>query len=78
MSLTCSCADGHHSKCMGKVAKWHASRDDVVLERPLMESDGVRTAVVACQCACHLHPAGKRLADSIEIERLTPVREYAS
>ena len=75
MSLTCACFDGKHGVCGGKVSKWAASRDDIVLDSHVLASDGVRVVSVACQCACHLHPSGNRLIDKIEGERLTLVRE---
>lgn len=57
MTQTVLCAEGNHSECRGQVTKWAASKDDIVLERPLLESDGVNYALVACRCSCHQHPS---------------------
>lgn len=73
MSVTCSCADGNHERCSGKVSKWYAEPGDLVLEVATIASDGVGVAV-ACTCPCH----ATRRTDHIESERVRHVAEYVA
>lgn len=73
MSKTCSCADGNHAFCAGKVSKWYAEPGDLVLETATIASDGVGV-MVACGCSCHQ----PKQVVSIEAERVGTVREWVA
>ena len=55
MTLNSSCATEKHSECSGRVhLGWgRPTSEQTVVDSYLLDSDGVRVYLVACECSCH-------------------------
>lgn len=55
MTLNHDCTTNNHVACTGRVhLGWdRPTSSQTVVDSYLMESDGVRVYLVACECSCH-------------------------